>query len=188
MKYAREIAFSVVAVMIGAGLWMWLTGTSTVAGPSESEPMPNAADPAAAPDLAEVDPEAPADPAQAAAPRPAHDFPASIEVPAERIPRSVKPFSTAAEASDFVEGRVTALLSAVDPDLDVEHLERDCSPDGRVCTFYGPWPGDDFLKAWLIAISEQRTGIEALEGVRFSVFKPIEEGGERRLMLTAHAP
>jgi hypothetical protein len=190
MKYAREIGFGLVAVLLGAAVWMWLTAGTTGTGTVSDPASPAEVTARSAPEPAEEEVAAAApSPEAVVRPPPGPRAPlSSIEVPPERIPRSTRPFSTPDEASAFVEDRVATLLSSIDPSLDVDHMERECTPDGRVCTFYGEWPGDDFVTRWMQAIGDGRTGLEVLEGVRFSTFKPIEEGGEKRMMLTAHAP
>jgi hypothetical protein len=87
-----------------------------------------------------------------------------------------------------VEDRVLDLFASVSPELDPKTIHKSCAPDGRTCTFEGPWPGDDFLREWLRAISEGRTSLAKMDGVRFSEFKPVEEDGQRKFVLIAHAP
>jgi hypothetical protein len=87
-----------------------------------------------------------------------------------------------------VEDRVLDLFAAVSPELDPKTIHKSCAPDGRTCTFEGPWPGDDFLSEWLRAITDGRTSLAKMDGVRFSEFKPVEEDGQRKFVLTAHAP
>lgn len=111
-----------------------------------------------------------------------------MTAPPGAIPPSTRPFDSPEAAASFVEGRVLELFAAVSPHIDPKSIHKTCVSDGRVCTFEGPWPGDDFFLDWLRAISEGRTGQEALDGVMFSEFKPVDTDGERRFVLTAHAP
>jgi hypothetical protein len=104
------------------------------------------------------------------------------------IPPSTRAFATPEEASAFVEGKVFDLFAAVAPELDRASITKECSADGRRCTFEGPWPGDDFMKRWLHAIADGRTGPAAMDGVKFSKFSPVGDGEDRTFVIIAHAP
>jgi hypothetical protein len=114
--------------------------------------------------------------------------PFSMQAPPGAIGPSTRPFASPEAAASFVEDRVLDLFAAVSPELDPETIHKSCVPDGRTCTFEGPWPGDDFLREWLRAIAEGRTSLAQMDGVRFSEFKPVEVDGQRKFVLTAHAP
>lgn len=114
--------------------------------------------------------------------------PFQMTAPPGAIPPSTHPFESPEAAAAFVEDRVLDLFAAVTPELDPKAIHKSCEPDGRTCTFEGPWPGDDFLRDWLRAIADGRTGNDKMQGVKFSEFKPVDEGGQRRFVLIAHAP
>ncbi|MCB9684789.1 MAG: hypothetical protein H6738_14690 [Alphaproteobacteria bacterium] len=103
-------------------------------------------------------------------------------------PATHREFDTPEEAEAFVTRNVTELFAVVWPEIDPATITAACTVDGRHCTYEGPWPGDDFLKRWLVAISEGRTGPADMEGVTFSTFRPEERGEERIFVLEAHAP
>lgn len=106
----------------------------------------------------------------------------------QRIPPSVRPFDSPAAASAFIETQVLELFAAVSPDTDPKSIHKTCEPDGRICTFELPWPGDDFFKDWIRAISAGKTGPDKLDGVMFSEFEPVDDGDGKRLVVVAHAP
>ena len=95
-----------------------------------------------------------------------------------RIPPSSRMFESPAAASAFVEARFMELLALVAPEVDPKEITRTCQEDGRICTFEGPWPGNELLKNWIRAVSDGRTGPEQLDGVMFSEFAAVEVDGE----------
>lgn len=205
MRHARQIGFGLVALVLGAAAWLWLTsgvggadpaGEPAKPGPVAADPGEGARDPSGPPGRAEraeiAAPDGGDEPAGegAGGQRPLRAVKPleAIRMPPHLIPRSTRPFASAEAASDFVEDRVVELMGAVVPEADWRGMARECEPDGRTCTFVGPWPGDDFVQRWLEAISQDRTGLDELDGVRFSVLEPIVRDGEKQLRMRAHAP
>ncbi len=85
-----------------------------------------------------------------------------------------------------VESSVHLVLGTVAPELDLSEVLRECTPDGRRCTFGGPWPGDDFLARWVRATSSGEISSEQLRGVTFEKFEPVDvEDGEGRFRIIA---
>ena len=111
---------------------------------------------------------------------------AASSVASRKAPR--RAFGSPEEAETFVAGRVTELFAAVAPEIDPADIERECSDDGRRCTFRGPWPGDDLFARWTRAIADGRTGLAEMQGVTFSSFKKVDDGGEPGFVIEANAP
>lgn len=106
------------------------------------------------------------------------------------VPEALRrPDATPLESERLVEDKVIELLGLLDPSLDLTAVAHGCTDDGRHCTFEGPWVGDEYVQRWVQAISDGRTSLEALEGVRFSNLTSRQrEDGARVFVLEAHAP
>lgn len=204
MRAARQIGFGVAAAVAAAVLWWWMQPTAELGGASGAASGAGEATAALAPRADGADPGGAAASAASGARRrgdgavgdPPVDGPGSAPAAPNRpqmsldvkIPPSTRPFGSPEEASDFIEAKVFGLFGAVAPELERRNITRDCTPDGRECTFEGPWPGDDFMVRWLRAISDGRTGPDALDGVKFSKFGPTGDGANRHFVIVAHAP
>ncbi len=136
-----------------------------------------------------------------AEPRPAPRSPPAVgaaEAAEEEAPAGVEPAPEAAagadfaepeERMDFLDRNVIEWLAVVAPEVDPRDVDRTCAPDGRSCTFTGPWPGDDLLARMIRAQGSGEATREDLEGVTFSKLRPEEdEAGNRIFVLEAHAP
>lgn len=192
LRYLLPAAFLLVVALLGAWLMMPTPGPELPPDQTLSGRVPAGEEGGAAEPPGEVEISVEEAPTEGAPADRARDRIAAegfhMSAPPGAIPPSTRPFDSPEAASTFVEGRVLGLFEAVAPQVDPKSIEKRCEPDGRICTFEGPWPGDDFLRQWLHAISEGRTGLEAMDGVRFSEFRPVEVEGQRRFFLKAHAP
>lgn len=183
MNARGPLVAGLVAVGAGAVLVAVLWATTPSPTPSPSRPThPPPRNPPAAPAPATSPGQVAQDGASA---QPPPDLDAWRQA---SDPATHREFDTPEEAEAFVTRNVHELFAVVWPEIDPATITSTCTADGRHCTYEGPWLGDDFLKRWLVAISEGRTGPADMEGVTFSTFRPEDRGGEHVFVIEAHAP
>lgn len=177
-RIAALVVVGVAAVILALTLW-WSAGEPAAPPPTTAAPRPPA--PAADPPGDADGDDAPTGPS-------AEGLRRVIGATHPNIPPSTRPFDSPDQASSYVRGKVMDLLAAIAPEIRPEDVQMECDPDGRICRFWAPWPGDDLLKRWLKAITEGRTSQEAMGGVMFSRFAPVQTGDVTELEIEAHAP